>query len=90
MKSLLFQPGTLPFVEPVGCSNDPCRTEVPFAVRKNGRIYRFVVRDKIIPEDPYFVLVKATAFAIQQGEPYNGRTPNRAVKDFLIKNSVVI
>mgnify|MGYP000861741509 CR=1 FL=1 len=90
MKSLLFQPGTLPFQQPVGCSNEPCRTEVKFALRKDGRIYRFAVRDKIMPEDALFVLVKAAAFAIQQGEPYNGRTPTRTVKDFLIKSSVVI
>jgi len=90
LRSLLFQTGTLPFTEPPGCSNDPCRNEVKFALRKNGRIYTFTVRDKIVPEDLLFVLTKATAFAIQQGEPYNGRTPERSVKDFLIKNSVVI
>jgi|RifCSP16_2_1023846.scaffolds.fasta_scaffold00001_30 hypothetical protein len=89
MKSLLFQ-GVTPFAEPPSCAIAPCRTEVRFALQKNGRIYRFVARDKVAPEDPYFVLVKAAAFALDQGEPYAGRTPPRAVKDFLLKSSVVI
>lgn len=89
MRSLLAQ-GATPFVEPEGCGLDLCRVEAKFAIRKNGRIYRFVARDKIQPEDPYFVLVKAVAFAVQHGEPYNGRTPGRSLKDFLIKSSVVI
>jgi hypothetical protein len=89
MKSLLAQ-GVTPFVEPEGCGLEPCRTEAVFSIKKKGRIYNFVARDKIQPEDPYFVLVKATAFAIRHGEPYNGRTPGRNLKDFLIKSSVVI
>lgn len=88
MRSLLAQ-GATPFIEPENCKF-PCRTEATFSLKKNGRIYRFVARDKVTPEDPYFVLVKAVAFAISQGEPYNARTPQRNLKDFLIKSSVVI
>jgi hypothetical protein len=47
------------------------------------------IRDKIVVEDPYLVLVKAEAFAISQGEPYNGSVPSRTVRDFLIKSAVV-
>ncbi len=89
MKSLLFQ-GVTPFNEPPECGALPCRTEVPITLRKNGRLYKFVLRDKVVPEDPYLVMVKATAFAIQTGEPYVGRSPDRGVRDFLIKTSVVI
>lgn len=89
MKSLIAQ-GSTPFTDPQSCGADSCRTEAKFSIRKNGRIYRFVVRDKVQPEDPYFVLVKAAAFAIQSGEPYSGRTPPRSLKDFLIKSSVII
>lgn len=89
MRSLLAQ-GKTPFTIPTDCAIEPCRTEVTFSLREKGRIYRFVARDKVFPEDPYLVLVKAAAFAIQQGEPYNGRTPERALKDFLIKSNVVI
>lgn len=89
MKSLLFQ-GVTPFIEPPGCAAIPCRTEVPVAIRKGGRMYNLVLRDKIVPEDPYLVMLKAQAFAITEGEPYVGRAPSRAVRDFLIKDTVVI
>ena len=87
MKSLLFQ-GVTPFVEPEFCT--PGRTEIPITLRQQGRLYKFVLRDKLAPEDPYLVLVRAAAHSIQTGEPYNGTTPNRGVRDFLIKQSVVI
>jgi hypothetical protein len=86
-KSLLFT-GDLPYSEPVTCR--PGRQEIPITLRKNGRLYKFVVRDKISIEDPYTMLVKASAFAIGTGEPYAGQPPARAVRDFLIKSSVVI
>jgi hypothetical protein len=86
-KSLLFT-GVLPYSEPPGCS--PGRKEVPITLRKYGRLYKLVLRDKIAIEDPYLVLIKAAAFAIREGEPYAGRPPERSVRDFLIKTSVVI
>ncbi len=89
MKSLLFQ-GLTPFNEPPDCAALPCRTEVPINIRKDGRIYSFVLRDKVVPEDAYLVLVKAAAFAIAENEVYNGKSPDRSVKDFLIKSTVVI
>jgi len=89
-KSLLFaNPPVLPYGVPPGCG--PCeRNEIPISIRKNGRIYRFVLRDTITIEDPYLILVKAAAFAIQQAEPYSGTPPLRSVRDFLIKSNVVI
>jgi hypothetical protein len=87
MKSLLFQ-GNTPFVEPATCGVG--RQEVTIVLRKDGRAYRFVLRDKIAAEDPYLVMVRAAAHAIQTGEPYNGTPPSRSVRDFLIKQSVVI
>jgi hypothetical protein len=87
VKSLLFQDGS-PFVEPVGCAAG--RQETTINIRKDGRVYRYVLRDKIAAEDPYLMMVKAVAFSIQTGEPYNGTPPSRSVRDFLIKQSVVI
>lgn len=87
MKSKLFAQDS-PFVEPPDCR--PCRIEIPITLRKAGRLYNIVLRDKIVVEDPYLVMVKATAFAIAQAEPYNGTVPPRGVRDFLIKSSVVI
>ncbi len=86
-KSILFG-NTLPYSEPVTCR--PGREEVPITLKKDGRLYRFVVRDKIVVEDPYLVLVKAAAFAVAEGEPYAGLPPERSVRDFLLKQNVVI
>jgi hypothetical protein len=87
MKSLLFT-GDTPFTPPPGCT--PCRQETSFVLRKNGRLYTFTLRDKVGIEDPYLMLVKAEAFAIKQGEPYVGLTPDRGVRDALLKTNVVI
>lgn len=89
MKSILFQAGTQ-FPIPPGCSALPCRQEINVNIKKNGRIYRFVLRDKIVPEDPLLMLTKATAFSVQTGEAYNGTSPKRSLKDFLIKGNVII
>lgn len=87
MKSLLFQ-DVSPLEEPPTCA--PCRQEATVTIRKAGRLYRYVLRDKIVVEDPYLVMVKAAAFAIREGEPYNGKVPPRTIKDFLIKSAIVI
>jgi len=89
MKSLFYQENS-PFSYMSTCDISPCRQEVTVTVRKDGRIYRCVLRDKVVPEDPYIMLLKATAFALKTGEAYNGLPPKRGVKDFLIKNNVVI
>lgn len=90
MKSLLFQDAGLPFEVPAECSALAKRKEVPINIRKDGRIYRYILRDKVAPEDPYLVMVKAAAFAIQTGEAYNGQPPGRDIRDFLIKSNVGI
>lgn len=87
MKSLLFQDGAV-LSEPLACA--PCRKEIEIVLRSEGRLYRVKVRDKIVIEDPYLMMVRATAFAIQTGEPFSGKTPDRGVRDFLIKSNVVI
>lgn len=87
MKSLLFSESSV-LQQPPGCG--PCRQEVKATVKKGGRLYTIVIRDKVVVEDPYFVMVKAVAFAISEGEPYMGRATPRSVKDFLLKSSVVI
>lgn len=86
-KSLLYADNQV-LQEPPGCG--PCRTEVKATIRKGGRLYTVIMRDKVVVEDPYLVMVKAAAFAIREGEPYMGRATPRAVKDFLLKSSVVV
>lgn len=85
-KSLLFAPNQV-LTEPATCK--PGRDEVRATLRKDGRLYNVVIRDKIVVEDPYLVLVKAAAFAVSENEPYMGRSTPRAVKDFLLKSSVI-
>jgi hypothetical protein len=89
MKSLLFQ-GVTPFIEPPECGANPCRTEVPITLKRHGRLYRFVLRDKVVPEDPYLTMVRAKAFSIAQGEPYRMQPVARGPRDLLIKDNVVI
>jgi hypothetical protein len=89
MKSLLFQ-GVTPFEEPPTCAAIPCRTEVPVTIRKKGKLFKFVLRDKLVPEDMYLVLVRAAAYALQTGTANVALPPARSVRDFLIKDSVVI
>jgi hypothetical protein len=86
-RSLLFSESS-PLVQPPQCG--PCRQEVTIKIRKDGREYIMKLRDKIVVDDPYLVMVKAVAFAIREGEPYSGRAPSRGVRDFLIKSAVVI
>ena len=88
MKSLLFQEGATPFTDPPG--NFTGRMEIPVTLRKGGRLYRYVIRDKVQVEDPYLVLVKARAFSIRTGEPYAANPPSRSIRDFLLKGSLVI
>lgn len=87
-KSLLFQDNPT-FTVPPGCSLCD-RVEVPVSLRKGGRIYHFILRDKLVVEDLLLVGMKAAAFAISQSEPYSGTPPSRAVRDVLIKDNVVI
>jgi hypothetical protein len=89
MKSLIYQNLT-PFNVPADCAALPCRTEVTLKLKKFGRLYNFVLRDRVLPEDSMLVMVKAALFALRYSEPYNGRPPDRAVKDFMIKDSVLI
>lgn len=88
MKSLLFQDNA-EFAPPPGCGLCD-RVEVPISLRKDGRIYHFVLRDKIVPEDLLLVAMKAAAFSIAIGEPYAGTPPSRAVRDTLIKQDTII
>ncbi len=86
-KSLLYS--TVPPLSiPALCGSG--RQEVKVTIAKDGRLYHLTMRDKVIPEDPLFVLVKAAAFAVSEGEPYMGRMVPRSVRDFLIKSNAVI
>lgn len=98
-QGVAFEPATVPatpavqsklsttFEIPAACK--PCRTEDSFTLYLNGVKMVFTLRDRILPEDPYLVLLKAAAFSIARGEEYRGAPPDRTVKDFLVKHTVL-
>lgn len=89
MVSLMYRdPALVPFEEQDKCKAG--RTEKTVVIRKDGRLIRMVLRDKVVIEDPYLVGLKAAAYAIANNEPYNGTPAGRPLKDFLIKSNVVI
>jgi hypothetical protein len=74
---------TSPFTQPPGCG--PGRLESSVRIQKAGKMYNFVYRDKIVPEDWYLTALKAAAFSISRTEQYRGVPPPRNVRDFLVK-----
>jgi hypothetical protein len=84
-KSLLYADDQV-LTQPTDCS--PCRQEVTTKIKYKGNIYTLIMRDKVVIEDPYLVLVKAYAYAVRTNTAYQGRIVPRAIRDFLIKSSV--
>lgn len=76
------------FDVPEAC--EPCRVESTFTVLIGGKLYRFVARDRVVPEDPYLVAIKAAAYSLARTEEYRGTPPPRSVRDFLVKADIVI
>lgn len=76
-----------PFTPPPGCG--PGRVESTVRIQKSGKMYNFVFRDKIVPEDWYMTAVKAAAFSIARTEQYRGVPPSRTIRDFLVKTNLI-
>lgn len=68
-----------------------CRVEAarryPLA---NGRMVTVILRDTIVPEDPYLSLAKAKALSVRTGEAFNSNRITRPIKDHLIKTNISI
>lgn len=77
-----------PFTPPPGCG--PGRMESTVRMQKAGKMYNFVFRDKIVPEDWYLTAYKAAAFSIARTEEYRGVPTDRTVRDFLIKSNLIV
>ena len=84
-KSLLYSDNQV-LQEPLDCG--PCRQEVSTRLHYGGNVYTVTLRDKVVIEDPYLVLVKAAAYAIRTAGLYQGRIVPRSIRDFLIKSNV--
>jgi len=75
-----------PFNIPSECG--PCRTELSFSIEATpGKLFTFTLRDKLVPEDHFLVMVKAEAFAIARNEVFRGLPLPREARDFLIKGA---
>jgi hypothetical protein len=87
MRSLLGRtPAVTPISELPGC--EAGRTETVRVIRKGGRLYRMVIRDKVVVEDPYLMMVKAEAYSIKTGTENAAKTTPRSIRDVLIKSNV--
>lgn len=68
-----------------------CRKEaVRRYVLSNGRIVTVILRETIVPEDPFLSLARAKALSIRTGEAYAANRIGRPIKDQLIKTNISI
>lgn len=56
----------------------------------NGRIVTVILRDSIVPEDPYLNLARAKMLSVRTGEAFNANRVTKQIKDYLIKTNVAI
>lgn len=82
-----FQSLTSSMNVPAGCTS--CRTESTFSMILNGEKVTVTLRDKILPEDPFLTMVRATAFAIARGGDYRGVPPGRDVRGDLVRGGAI-
>lgn len=68
-----------------------CRLEATRVYRLTGnRTVRVILRNSIVPEDPYLMLARAQALSIRTGEAFDANRTPRVIKDFLIKTNISI
>lgn len=53
-----------------------------------GRMVSVILRDTLVPVDPYINMARATAMSIRTGEMYDSDRVDRTIKDYLIKTNV--
>ena len=68
------------------CREEGIRT-YPLA---NGRVVRVILRNSIVPEDPYLSLARAQALSVRTGEAFQSNRVPRIIKDTLIKTNISI
>lgn len=68
-----------------------CRTVAARTYRiQDGTVVRVILRDAVVPEDPYLNMVRAQLYSIRTGEAYGSNRTDRDVKDSLIKTTITI
>lgn len=53
-----------------------------------GRLVSVILRDTVVPEDPYINMARAKALSLRTGEPYDANRVERPIKDYLIKTNI--
>lgn len=75
-------------------SEDSPRRERTITTVVGGQRVTIIVRDTIVPEDPYLNLIRAAAYPYQTAKGADGIFPvppvSRRIKDVLIKTDLVI
>ncbi|MEI6356757.1 MAG: hypothetical protein WCP53_06605 [Verrucomicrobiota bacterium] len=64
------------------------RTETTQTFHRDGVRHTLVVRSKVAVEDPYLMLVKATAESIRGGVDLLPEEIPRSIRDFLVRSNV--
>lgn len=76
---------------PAGTNKVPCRNELKLRFpMADGSIRTILLRDTVIPEDPYLKLVRAKLIAIKTGSEFEAELTSRTIKDALIKTNLQI
>jgi len=55
-----------------------------------GRLVRVILRNSLVPEDPYLSLARAQALSIRTGDTFDADRIRRSIKDHLIKTNISI
>lgn len=68
-----------------------CRVEVyqryPLA---NGKVVTVILRNTVVPEDPYLNLARAQALSVRTSEAFDANRVSKKIKDALIKTNISI
>jgi len=56
----------------------------------NGRLVRVILRNSLVPEDPFLVLAREKALTVRTGETFSASPTTRTIKDSLIKTNITI
>jgi len=56
----------------------------------NGRVVTVILRNSIVPEDPYLNLARAKMLSVRTGEAFDANRISKTIKDYLIKTNVSI
>lgn len=56
----------------------------------DGRRVTYIIRESVIPEDPYLSLARAKALTVRTGEAFASERVSKEIRDYLIKTNIAI